>query len=258
MDDWSEAEKLQAEKELIGFYVSGHPLDRWRVDIESFSEARSSELDAMSGNGEETAGEDGVPLPPRRREDKYLRMVGMVSKVTRRPTQKGDMMAFVEMEDFTGSFEAIAFPRTYEKFGGLLSQDKPLIVWGKLDAKGRAPKILAEEFISPQAMREQKAKRLDIEIAAEGLDARRLEQLLATIKRHPRRPEVLAGVAVGGASRGGPTGPRQASEDRPHRQGPPRPRRVAPQAQDALLRSGGRASPSRRRRRARTGERRVR
>jgi DNA polymerase-3 subunit alpha len=202
VEPWTETQRLDAEKELIGFYVSGHPLDKWRVDIESFGDTTSSDLERMAA--EEVEREANSPAAqwgaaPRRDNEgkRELRLVGMITNVTRRLTQKGDMMAFVEFEDFTGKFEAVAFPRTFERHGSLLAKDKVLLVAGKLDAKGRSPKLLADRFASPENLRENEAKFLDIILDADRVNHRGMMQLAQTVQRHKGRMACRVAVRDG-------------------------------------------------------------
>jgi len=118
-------EMLGWEKELVGFYVSEHPLQQVAASLGGVVTTSCSEID------EEMAGQK-------------VTIAGVVASIRPHITKKGDPMAFVNLEDLQGSVEVVVFPRTYEKTRELWQDDKILIVKGRVDAKGRTPKIICE------------------------------------------------------------------------------------------------------------------
>ena len=121
----SRREKLTWEKELVGVYVSEHPLQRMAADLRETVTAFCGQID------EEMAGQS-------------VTVAGVVSWVRPHTTRRGEPMAFVHLEDLQGSIEVIVFPRVFKETRDLWQPDKILIVRGRVDAKGRAPKILCE------------------------------------------------------------------------------------------------------------------
>ena len=114
------------EKELVGTYVSAHPLDGRMEEIRAA-------VTRMCGDLEEL------------RHDRQVRVAGLISKVRHTTTKKGDTMAFVEIEDTQGSMEIVVFPRTFAAFQHLLATENLVVVSGKVDAKDAdRPKILAD------------------------------------------------------------------------------------------------------------------
>lgn len=120
----SEHEKLQWERELLGLYLSSHPLDRY---------------DAYFA-------EQAMPISQLTKEmdNKQARIGGVVSTVRSIQTKNGSKMAFVKIEDKTGEMEVIIFPGLYEEFGEKLVQDAVVRVKGKLNAKDREGRITEE------------------------------------------------------------------------------------------------------------------
>ncbi|MBW4663327.1 MAG: DNA polymerase III subunit alpha [Chroococcus sp. CMT-3BRIN-NPC107] len=114
--DFSQQEKLSKEKELLGFYVSDHPLKSVRSAAQVLAPINLSELEAQNKKA-------------------LLCAVVMISSVKPITTKKGDRMAIVKLEDLTGQTEAVVFPRTFEQVGSLFIPDARLIVWGKIDRK---------------------------------------------------------------------------------------------------------------------------
>jgi len=162
--DFTDEEKLKIEKELIGFYVSGHPLDAWRADIESFAQVKANTLAETPNN-------------------QSARMIGMVTDVVRRTSAAGKPYAFLQMEDFTGQFEVAVWGKTYEKYNLTLEKGKPVAIIGKISTDGRAAKIIAEEILAPDVLRRKLAKFIDLRLDASKLTATTLAQLVQTIER---------------------------------------------------------------------------
>ncbi|MDP5171204.1 MAG: DNA polymerase III subunit alpha [Bacteroidia bacterium] len=109
VEAWTELEKLNFEKEMIGFYLSGHPLDKFKWQIDAFTNTNLSELE-----------ED-----KRQRE---VRTAGIVTSVRERISRKGNRFLSFTLEDFSNSFEIALFGDQYEKFRGLIRQDEMIYV----------------------------------------------------------------------------------------------------------------------------------
>jgi DNA polymerase-3 subunit alpha len=119
-------EVLNWEKELMGLYLSEHPLQRILNTLQD-SITFSGEIDeAMNGH--------------------RVALAGIVVWVRQIVTKKGDPMAFVGLEDLQGAIELVVFPRTYDKVRELLQEDKLLFVQGRVDAQGREPKIICDQI----------------------------------------------------------------------------------------------------------------
>jgi DNA polymerase-3 subunit alpha len=117
--------KLGWEKELVGFYVSEHPLNQVAATLRG---------QVTCYCGEVTEEMHGQPAT----------LAGIVSWVRPHITRKGDLMAFVHLEDVQGSIEVVVFPRTYASTRDLWQEDKILVVRGKIDADGRDPTLICE------------------------------------------------------------------------------------------------------------------
>ncbi len=118
-------EILGWEKDLVGTYVSEHPLQGLVADLRNVITHLSGDLDD-SLNGQ------------------MVTVAGMVSYVRRHTTKKGAPMAFVGLEDLQGLLEIIVFPRTWKETQDTWELDKIVVVRGRVDAKGREPKIICE------------------------------------------------------------------------------------------------------------------
>ncbi len=127
LDEATPKEKLAWEKELIGTYISEHPLTRVMADLHDTVTVMCGEIT------EDMAGKNVV-------------VAGMVTHIRRLTTKKGDPMAFAGLEDLQGSTEIVIFPRTWKQAESICQPDKILVVRGKVDSSGKQPKILAESI----------------------------------------------------------------------------------------------------------------
>ena len=108
---WSEGEMLAREKSSLGFYLSGHPLERIEAEIEPLRTHLISQLNSKL-------------------DQKQITLAAMISKVRKRQTKRGDPMAIITLEDRTGSLEAVVFPKTYEEIREFLEVDRVVITQG--------------------------------------------------------------------------------------------------------------------------------
>ncbi|MHC5727597.1 MAG: helix-hairpin-helix domain-containing protein, partial [Nostoc sp.] len=124
--DFTPQEKLQKEKELLGFYVSDHPLKSLRKIAPLLTPINLSQL------GEQ-------------KEEIRLCAVVMLNNVKKVVTKKGDQMAILQIEDLTTQTEAVVFPKTYERISSLLVVDTRLIIWGKVDRRDEQTQFILED-----------------------------------------------------------------------------------------------------------------
>jgi len=126
VDDYSLIEKLKLEKQLLGFYLSDHPLKHLTKPAKLISPISISQL-------EETKDRTKVSL------------VGMIPDLRNITTRKGDRMAIVQLEDLSGSSEAIVFPKTYVRLSEFLLTDTRLLVWGTIDKKSDKTQLIIDD-----------------------------------------------------------------------------------------------------------------
>ncbi len=140
IEEFIVSEMLSREKEVLGIYVSGHPLEGYTQAI-----ARQTTVDSLMFRNdfdEENTVPDKVI-----RDQQHAIMAGMVVSCTTKTTKKQELMAFVQMEDITGPFEVIVFPNTYRQYSALLKENRALLVSGKISMReDEEPKLIAEHF----------------------------------------------------------------------------------------------------------------
>ncbi|MBE9180652.1 DNA polymerase III subunit alpha [Oculatella sp. LEGE 06141] len=126
VDDYPPQEKLKLEKELLGFYISDHPLKSVQQAAQLLAPINLSDLADKP---------DNVTLSA-------IVMLSTVKPVT---TKKGDRMAILQIEDLTGHAEAVVFPKAFERFGHYIQVDARLMVWGKVDKRDDRNQLIIED-----------------------------------------------------------------------------------------------------------------
>jgi len=184
IEPWSQKQLLAFEKEALGFYMSGHPLDRYRGDLARYATATTSEFLA----GAKHVGDHSIG--------------GIVSQYREMITKKGDKMARFQLEDSEGSLEVIAFPKTFEKVRHVLVSDEPILCSGAVKNEGTADapewKMLLEKADPLSEVRQAKTTRVDIHLDADLLTHDQVDELktiLANAQRGAHQPVVRLKVA---------------------------------------------------------------
>ena len=126
---------LQMEKETTGVYISGHPLDAYAAQL-SRLRVNARFLQSLA----EESPDGGMSW-----DQKQVRMGGIIADKKLKAARSGNMMAFVQLEDMYGVTEVLVFPKVYERVSGLLTQDAPVVMTGKLSIREEeAPKLLLD------------------------------------------------------------------------------------------------------------------
>lgn len=126
---------LQMEKETTGVYISGHPLDAYAEKLSKLK-VNARFLESLV----EEAPDHGMSW-----DQKTVRMGGIIAEKKLKAARSGNMMAFVQLEDMYGTTEVLVFPKVYERVSGLLAQDAPVVMAGKLSVReDESPKLLLD------------------------------------------------------------------------------------------------------------------
>jgi DNA polymerase-3 subunit alpha len=128
--DFDEKEKLSYEQQLLGVYVSGHPLDKFGDILKklvSMEIAEIHDLPKMEAPPFDFTNKDARKNDPTKRN---LTIAGLISEQKAILTKKGDRMAFVTIEDLSGKIECLVFPKTYAEYFEMLETDEPLVLEG--------------------------------------------------------------------------------------------------------------------------------
>jgi DNA polymerase-3 subunit alpha len=162
---WTEPEKLAREKSVLGFFVSGHPLLKYEQEIKDFSTVRFGDLSGLRNNS-------------------TVRACGIVTAVKKKIDKRNNTMAFVSLEDFTGKGECIVFSDPFAKYQALLQPDAMVMVTGKGEANGDMLKILVNEVIPMDRVREKFTKSVILSIDVNAVQEDTILRLRKIIEEH--------------------------------------------------------------------------
>ncbi len=190
VEEWSEKERLSFEKEAIGFYVSGHPLDQYQKELRRYARP--------------------VASVQRARRDEKLTIAGIVSVMRERPTKTGKRMAWVTLEDLSGSVELVCFPGKdgtrsvmgkdgkwtkagpkpgYEQWETLLKSDDPILVTGTVQMNNRdeenpIAELICDDIQSLKEVREKRVKRLELRLHVDMATEDKLSKLADIARKY--------------------------------------------------------------------------
>lgn len=180
VDDWSNIERLANEKQMLGFYISGHPLDRYRDELKSFTTLSSADLVGEIDGREVTIG-------------------GIVGQVKTMTDKKGNLMAFVQIEDFSGKVEIIVFSKAYDKGKEFLQTDQMVLVSGRVSTReGQAPKVVGNEILPLERLTERFNCQLVIRLEPLTDDAE-IERALRALQEYEGNVPVLVAARENGS-----------------------------------------------------------
>ncbi|MGH9315151.1 MAG: DNA polymerase III subunit alpha, partial [Vicinamibacterales bacterium] len=160
---WTEAQQLAGEKDALGFYMSGHPIERFADELKTFGARRLAEL---------TASEADVSVG------------GIVGTTRALRTRKGDRMAVFALEDVGGSVEVVVFPEAFQKFGQLVAADAMLVVRGKFEKDEESARLVASELLPIAALRERIAREVAIRLSVPPHGRPTFEALAELLAKH--------------------------------------------------------------------------
>ncbi len=148
---WSEIERLTFEKETLGLYLSGHPLDRYAADLREIGARTTKDLSirkALDGEAiDDAATESALPPVPRGRTSENVQIGGLVSGLRPLTTKaKGERMCVFMLDDADGSIEVVVFPEAFKQYGHLAVNAQMVLVSGKWERDDESARIVATEL----------------------------------------------------------------------------------------------------------------
>ncbi len=176
--EWNSRERLAAEKESLGFYISGHPMDRYAPEL---LRARSQKVEQLLG--------EGAPSSSGFRDRPEVSVGGVVSDYRERPLKSGGgRMCSFRLEDQTGSIEVVCFSKPFAEYEELLKSSEPLLVLGSLvnegDSDNEQRRIHLREVQLLSKLRREKTQRIIIELLADTLTKQHAEDLQKLLRKH--------------------------------------------------------------------------
>ncbi len=171
---------IAMEKEMLGIYVSGHPLDAYEEEIKAINATPTEEI-VHSEEGDLT--KDGMTVT----------VAGIISGIRTLVTKKNNMMAFAQIEDLYGTVEAVIFPNVYERHRDILNKDRVIILKGTVNCKeDEAPKILADMVLPIEEIgKMDKQRTVKLRIPADMDEDAALNDIKGILKKYPGDCPVL-------------------------------------------------------------------
>jgi DNA polymerase-3 subunit alpha len=166
IEEWSENQRLAFEKESIGFYISGHPLKRYEELLDKFTNANAISIKEIKNGG-------------------AVRIGGLIRGTKIIKTKRGDLMAFVTIEDLHGAVEATVFSRVYAGVSDLLVEDSAVFIQGQVQKDEQSVKILAEKVVPVNKAEETWTASIHLNLELSRTDRAVLEKLNDILKKHP-------------------------------------------------------------------------
>jgi len=193
---WSEIEQLTYEKETLGLYWTGHPMDRYADDLREYGARTTADLvprrEAASvtiDEGEDAAGEpiartEGGTAPGNGRVAEDISIGGIVSGLRPLKTRKGDRMCVLTLDDAAGSIEVVVFPETFKQHGHYAENGRSVLVHGRFERDDESVRLLATEIAPIEMVRERLAKSVAIRLSMPPHGRATFERLLELLAQH--------------------------------------------------------------------------
>ncbi|PIW69362.1 MAG: DNA polymerase III subunit alpha, partial [Ignavibacteriales bacterium CG12_big_fil_rev_8_21_14_0_65_30_8] len=162
---WNTRERLAREREVTGFYITGHPLKNYLLEYNSFATVQL-----------------GSALV--HQNDEMVRACGVITSIKRKIDKSNRTMAFITLDDFSGSCECLMFATTYEKYGQYIEEEKCFIIVGKPESSGDNIKIHIEELTPMEQVKEKFTKSIKINLDEQYFGEKELSKLKSILNEN--------------------------------------------------------------------------
>ncbi len=181
--EWDEHQRLGSEKEVLGFFITGHPLEKYKEKLEDFRALTAEAVGAMtSGTG---------------RDEIYA--AGMISAVRVMKSRKGDLYAQAVLEDMTGTIEAVVFPEAYRRLQAVLKQEIPMLVRCSVRVEeGSNPKIMISQLTPLEEAQPKLPRSIRIKVPLETATTATVDALHSICRERRGEAKVLFDLERGG------------------------------------------------------------
>ncbi|HEV8393123.1 MAG TPA: OB-fold nucleic acid binding domain-containing protein, partial [Vicinamibacterales bacterium] len=190
---WSEIETLNFEKESLGLYWSGHPVDRYAADLTALGAKTTADLlpkreaaEAVAEEADEAApGLDaGRREPPAKTVAENVLIGGIVGSLRPLKTRKGDRMCVFMLDDPHGSLEVVVFPEAFKQHGHLAENGRLVVVKGRFERDDESARVLAEEISPIELVSEKLATSVAIRVSTPPHGRATFERLWDVLAQH--------------------------------------------------------------------------
>ena len=176
---WLPKERLAREREVTGFYITGHPLSKYEVDYKSFATIHLGETEQLE-------------------EMEVVKACGVITSLKTKIDKQGRTMAFITLDDFSGSCEALMFSAAYEKYGKYLREEECVFIVGRPESSGDAIKIHIEKVIPPDEAREVFTESVKIYIDKERHTLEKISEVKTVLEKHKGKIPVFVDLLNNG------------------------------------------------------------
>jgi DNA polymerase-3 subunit alpha len=169
VEKWQEGERLAREKEILGFFISGHPLDKFREDVALFERVNTANL--------------------REFRDQKIELACVVTEAARQISKKdGSEWGRITVEDFYGTATVLAFGESWARWKDVLQQDTPILLRGAVSSRDRDeedPPLFLDGAVRMAELRESGSVGVCVELGSEGADRDRIQRAKECFARYP-------------------------------------------------------------------------
>jgi DNA polymerase-3 subunit alpha len=200
---WTEIEQLQHEKDALGLYWSGHPVDRYAEALREYGAKTTGDLsirkavgedevgtvapsvnESANGNGHGNTNGNGIGNGIGHRTVEDISIGGIVAGLRPLKTRKGDRMCVITLDDAQGSVEAVVFPEAFKQYGHLAEEGQMVLVKGKLERDDESARLLVSEIAPLGIVTERLASSVAITLSTPQHDRETFVQLWDVLMRH--------------------------------------------------------------------------
>lgn len=182
VQEFSKPQLLTMEKEILGFYLSHHPLDDYRNKLAKITNADTAHLEDFSDKSHVVIG-------------------GIVTNIKKKATKNGNVMAYFSLEDLSGTVEIVVFPKIFEEYKEFLKSENIVVVEGRLDAMEVNMKLLAESITpindyqkkvnTDGGKRDNNHSHLNIKVDTDELSPEKLTDLKEIFQKYPGKNRII-------------------------------------------------------------------
>lgn len=162
---WSEPEILSREREVIGFYVTGHPLRKFEIEYKSFATLHIGETEELTDMAD-------------------IRACGVITELRTKIDKSGKTMAFFKIDDFTGSCECLMFSKVYSDYGRILKEEQSVIIFGDLESSGDAVKVHVKKIIPMNEVKETLTESLKLVLDKEKIGLEVIKEIKSLLNKY--------------------------------------------------------------------------
>ncbi|NCG21179.1 MAG: DNA polymerase III subunit alpha [Rhodobacterales bacterium] len=163
--EWTFSKRMKGERDSLGLYLTGHPMQAHKTDVERYASAPIIKLSSLDGYEE-------------------VRLLGLPVEVRTMKTRRGDKMAFVRMEDDKASVECTFFSEAWFRSQSAVESGEPVLITGKIEVRDDEAKILASTAQTLSQVRARGTRQVSFELNVDELAGKQLEAFVTLISAH--------------------------------------------------------------------------